>query len=255
MPTTVALAHATGFCGGVWRPVVAALPEDFETRVWDFPCHGSAPKLEHPIDWWAMGNWALRQVTGVSGPLIGVGHSMGGAALLMAEITAPGTFSELLLVEPIVFPPPFGRYEAPMAALAEKRRNHFPSRDEARANFAGKLPFSSWDRLALDGYVECGLVETDEGAELACRPLDEAEIYRAATQHGAWDLLGKVGVPVSVLAGESSATHTADFVRYLASQIPHCEFEIVPGTGHFLPMEMPELLANRIGRIGARLTS
>jgi pimeloyl-ACP methyl ester carboxylesterase len=253
MPTTVAFGHATGFCGGVWKPVVAALPDDFQALVWDFPCHGSAPKLAHPIDWWAMGDWALRKVAGIGPPLIGVGHSMGGAALLMAEIKAPGTFSELLLIEPIVLPPPFGRFESPLAAMAEKRRNQFATRDEARANFASKLPFSAWDPLALDGYIECGLVETDQGIELACRPEDEAEIYRAATQHGAWDLLKNVEVQVTVLAGESSDTHTPEFLRYLASQIPNSESDIVPGTGHFLPMELPELVAKRIGGIGARL--
>jgi pimeloyl-ACP methyl ester carboxylesterase len=254
MTTTVAFAHATGFCGGVWKPVVATLPDDFETRVWDFPCHGSAPKLEHPIDWWVMGDWALRQLAGVRGPLIGVGHSMGGAALLMVEIKAPGTFAELLLVEPIVFPPPFGRFESPLAALAEKRRNQFASREEARANFAGKAPFSAWDPLALDGYIECGLVETGEGIELACRPEDEAEIYRAATQHGAWDLLGDVEVPVHVVAGEFSETHPPEFVRSFASRVPDCEVEIVPGTGHFLPMELPGSMSKRIVRIGGRLT-
>ena len=253
MPTTVAFAHATGFCGGVWRPVVASLPNRFESLVWDFPCHGSAPKLEHPIDWWDMGTFALAQVAGRP-PLIGVGHSMGGAALLMAELKAPGTFAALLLIEPIVSPPPFQRHDGPLATLALKRKSRFESRTAAISNFADKLPFSAWNRMAFDGYIECGLIETPEGIELTCRPLDEAEIYRAATAHGVWDLLGQVAPPVRILAGASSDTHTVDFVRRLASQIPNCEYEIVPGTGHFLPMEMPEVVVEQVGRIDARLT-
>ncbi|MEX0789620.1 MAG: hypothetical protein WD178_02490, partial [Actinomycetota bacterium] len=118
-----------------------------------------------------------------------------------------------------------------------------------------KLPFSAWNRTALDGYIECGLIETSEGTELACRPSDEAAIYRAATEHGVWDLLGKVDPPVVVLAGGTSETHPVAFVRRLASQIPQCEYEIVPDTGHFLPMEMPEVVADHIKRIGAWLTS
>jgi pimeloyl-ACP methyl ester carboxylesterase len=253
MPTTVAFAHATGFCGGVWRPVVASLPKGFESLVWDFPCHGSAPKLEHPIDWWDMGTYTLAQVAGRPS-LIGVGHSMGGAALFMAELKAPGTFAALLLIEPIVFPPPFQRHDGPLSTLALKRKNRFESRTAAISNFADKLPFSAWNRLAFDGYIECGLIETPEGVELACSPLDEAEIYRAATEHGVWDLLGQVNPPVRILAGAFSDTHTSDFVRHLASQIPNCEYEIVPDTGHFLPMETPEIVAERIGRIAAELT-
>ena len=254
MPTTVAFAHATGFCGGVWRPVVASLPDGLESQVWDFPCHGSAPKLEHPIDWWDMGTFTLAQLAGAGAPVVGVGHSMGGAVMLMAEIRSPGTFAALLLIEPIVYPPPFGDYEGPQTLLATKRRNDFDSREEARANFADKLPFSAWHPAALDGYVDCGLVETAGGAELACRPADEAAIYRAATRHGVWDLLGKVESPVTILAGGDSETHNVDFVRRLASQIPTCDYEIVPDTGHFLPMEMPEVVAERIGRISAGLT-
>ena len=253
MPVTVAFAHATGFCGGVWRPVVAGLSEDFESLVWDFPCHGSAPKWGHPIDWWDLGDWTLEQVALSGSPPIGVGHSMGGAALVMAELRAPGTFAGLLLVEPIIFPPPFKRQEGPLSRRALKRRNHFESREEARANFVAKAPFSSWTPAAFEGYVECGLIDTTEGIELACRPLDEAEIYQGATGHGAWDLLDKIEVPVAILAGGSSDTHPADFVRHLASRIPHSEFEIIPGTGHFLPMEMPALVANRVAAMAARL--
>ena len=254
MPTTVAFAHATGFCCGVWRPVVASLPTGVESLVWDFPSHGSAPKAEPPIDWWDMATFTLAQVGGARKPLIGVGHSMGGAILLMAEIRAPGTFAALLLIEPIVFPPPYGEYEGPQTLLATKRRNQFNSREEARENFVDKLPFSAWHPDALDGYIDCGLIDSPDGVALACRPQDEVAMYKAATRHGVWDLLGKVDPPVTILAGGSSETHTVDFLRYLGGQIPNCEYEIIPGTGHFLPMEMPEVVADRIGRIESDLT-
>ena len=254
MPTTVAFAHATGLCGGVWRPVVASLPAGVESLVWDSPCHGSGPKLEHPIDWWDMASFTLAQLDGAGKPLIGVGHSMGGAVLLMAEIRSPGTFAALLLIEPIVFPPPFERHDGSLSTLALKRKDHFQSRAEARANFVDKLPFSAWDRLAFDGYIECGLVETPGGTDLTCRPSDEAEIYRGATEHGVWDLLGKIDPPVTVLAGSSSDTHPLAFVQHLASQIPHSDYEIVSDTSHFLPMERPEVVRDHIRRIEARLT-
>ena len=249
MLATVAFAHATGFCGGVWSPVVAGLTEGFESLAWDFPCHGSAPKWEHPIDWWDLGEWTLDQVAQAGPPRIGVGHSMGGAALVMAELKAPGTFSALLLIEPIIFPPPFERQEGPLSARALKRRDRFESREEAKENFVAKAPFSTWDRAAFEGYLECGLIDTAEGTELACRPLDEAELYQGATGHGAWALLGNLEIPVTILAGGTSETHPLDFVRLLASRIPNSDYEIVPGTGHFLPMEMPELVADRIEKL------
>jgi pimeloyl-ACP methyl ester carboxylesterase len=255
MVTAVAFAHATGFCGGVWNPVVAALRPERRVIVWDFPGHGSGPKLRHPIDWWAFGDWTMSQLAGVSHPLVGVGHSMGGAALLMAEIKAPGTFTELLLIEPIVPPPPFVRSDGPMSERALKRKSRFVSREEARANFAAKLPFSAWDSAAFEGYLACGLIDMPRATELACEPADEAEIYRTATQHGVWDLLDKVEVPTTILAGSWSDTHQPDFVRALATHISGCRVEIVPGTGHFLPMEVPLLVAKRIEQIAERLAN
>ena len=254
MPTTVALAHATGFCSGVWRPVISALPRDFTARAWDFPSHGAAPRWQPPIDWWDLAAYILDQVAGAAGPVIGVGHSMGGAAILMAEITAPGTFSELLLVEPIVFPPPYGAYDGPQVRLARKRRNSFGSRQEARDNFADKLPFSAWHPQAFEGYLDCGLIDGKEGIELACRPQDEVAIYRAATEHRVWDLLPTVEAPVTILAGEFSDTHPAAFLTETAGRIPNSHFEVVPNTGHFLPMEMPDLVADRIELAAARAT-
>ena len=252
MPPTVAFAHATGFCGGVWRPVVSALPAEFELRLWDFPSHGAAPAWPAPIDWWDLAPYILGQVAGAGTPLIGVGHSMGGAAVVMAEIRSPGTFAELVLIEPIIFPPPYGEYEGPQTLLARKRRNYFASRQEARDNFVDKPPFSVWHPAALAGYLDCGLVDNDEGTELACLPADEVAIYRAATQHRVWDLLGTVGAPVTILAGATSESHPVELVARMAGQMPNCEYEIVAGTGHLLPMEMPGLVADRIERIAAR---
>jgi pimeloyl-ACP methyl ester carboxylesterase len=226
------------------------MSDRFEALAWDFPCHGSAPKLARPIDWWSFGRYALEQVRGIPGPL-GVGHSMGGAALVMAELLAPGTFAALLLIEPILLPPPYVRTEAALALAVEKRRRDFESRQAAWENYATKPPFSTWDPDALSGYVDCGFIDTADGVTLACPPEDEAEIYRSATLHGAWDRLGEVNAPVLVIAGTASETHTTERVRALCDRFPSAGMEIVEGAGHFLPMEMPDLVVRRAERMAA----
>jgi pimeloyl-ACP methyl ester carboxylesterase len=248
--TSVAFAHATGFCGAVWRPVASELEDRLRPHVWDFPCHGAAPKLDHPIDWWTFGQAALDQAVNLSRPLIGVGHSMGGAALCMAEVLSPGTFDALVLIEPIIFPPPFARADdGPMATVAERRRRSFESRDAARDNFTSKLPFSRWHRAALEGYLDCGLIDTEAGCALACAPEDEAEIYRASTAHGVWERMSELQPPTLIMAGELSDTHPPHFVESLAARPQRSGFELVMGTGHFLPMEKPDLVVRRIQAI------
>lgn len=244
----LAFAHATGFCKEVWAPVVAELREAGEQRsivAWDAPGHGDAEAFAVPVDWWDFAKHALDVISDLSGPIVGVGHSMGGATLAMAELLVPGTFSGLILIEPVIFPPPFRRMEQfPLVEGALRRRAEFGSLEAALENFA--KPFASWDRRALDAYVRGGFRENDGRRRLKCRPEVEAETYRGATAHGLYGRLGELRVPILILAGEQSTTFTASYIAELATLIPGARHEIVAGASHFLPMERPDIVANRI---------
>ena len=59
--------------------------------------------------------------------------------------------------------------------------------------------------------------------------------------------LRAVGVPVQVLLGARSSLHDSSAVAArLAEVVPSWRVEIVPGTGHALPIEAPELVIDRI---------
>lgn len=240
----VYLAHATSFCGAVWRPVVDAL-EGVDCVSWDFAGHGSGPELSLPVDWTVFGEQVLDE-TRPGG--IGVGHSMGACALIMAQLTDPSRFEFLLLVEPVIFPGPHVRQEHRLSVIASKRRRSFESRAAARENLVAKDAFAAWDSRALDGYVECGL-KGEGPVELACDPEVEADIYRASNAHATWDRLGEVDIPILVLAGEESDTIPPKFARQQAAQFRRAGVEIVPDTGHFLPMDEPGLVAARVRRL------
>lgn len=237
------LAHATGFCGGVWRPVTEGLEAD--TVDWDFAGHGSGPLLDLPVDWAVFGEQVLDETTPGG---VGIGHSMGGAALVMAQLADPRRFEALVLIEPIIFPGPHQRLEHPMAVGALKRKTEFSSREDALANFEARSAFSSWHRAALEGYVEGGLIG-DDPVRLACDPEVEADIYRASNAHDTFERMADVEVPVLVMAGETSDTIPPDLARAQAAQFGRAGFEIVPESGHFLPMEKPELVAERATRL------
>ena len=88
------LAHATGFHGKVWTPLASHL-DGFGCYSFDERGHGdSVAPPDFEFDWTGFADDALAIVDGfgLERPYA-VGHSAGGAALLMAEAARPGTFA------------------------------------------------------------------------------------------------------------------------------------------------------------------
>ena len=78
---------------------------------------------------------------------------------------------------------------------------------------------------------------------LKCAPEIEAEFYRGAAAHGAWARLHEVACPVVLVAGEASDSHPAPFMQEMRERFGGARLEVVPGAGHFLPMERPAAVA------------
>ena len=241
------LSHATGFCKEVWGPVAAALP-GFGLVAVDQRGHGDSGSPPLPFDWWDLGRDLVTAAAEAGAPHpIGVGHSSGAAALIMAEILDPGRFSALVLIEPIVFPPPYRRYEdLPLAVAAERRRPSFPSRLAIVEAFRGRGIFARWVDEAVEAYVDGGFRESGGEWFLKCRPKVEAEWYRTATAHGVWDRLGEVACPAVVVGGADSSSHPASLLQQQADLLGDGRVEIVPGSTHFVPMEDPGAVARLV---------
>jgi pimeloyl-ACP methyl ester carboxylesterase len=253
---SLVFVHATGFCKEVSIPIVEEVISrcgPLHAVAIDQRAHGESGVPAVPFDWWDVGGDVV-ELAGRWAPVVGVGHSAGGAALLLAELTQPGLFDELVLVEPIVFPPPYGRFpDNPMATAARRRRNYFPSREFAKESWSSKPAFSGWQDRAMDAYVSGGLRPEGAGFVLKCTPSSEAEFFTAATEHRAWDRLGEVSVATTIIAGEHSTTHQEPFLGALAGRMPRAKTFVVPGTGHMVWMEQPEAVAERVAAAVARL--
>lgn len=269
----VLLAHANGFCAGLFAPLVRSLG-DRRCASYDARAHGRSNRGSADMSWEGHRDdvLAVHDALGLTRP-VGVGHSMGGAALLLAEQLRPGTFSALWLFEPIVFPSEFADVgDNAMARGALRRRSRFESREEAFANFAGKPPLSELCAECLSAYVTYGFHPADgsehtaysskhtagasaqdvgdDGAEagiiLACSPEDEAAGYRMGGRHSAWDHLGEVGCPVVVLRGNGSDPSPATMAPVIAETLPEGRLETHEELGHFGPLEQPDAMARSV---------
>ena len=249
-------AHATGFHGHVWRPVVSHLGDAVRSVVFDERGHGDTPAADAGQSWHGFAEDALAVVDelGLERPF-GVGHSAGGAALLLAELARPGTFRALWVFEPILPPTlPAGSLDVsranPLAEGARRRREVFESRQAAFDNYAGKLPFSALDPAALRAYVDFGFDDLDDGTvRLKCRRDAEAATYEMAVQHGAATRLQEIACPVVLASGGRTDTPFGpDLMEQLAERLPAGRTEPFPDLGHFGPLQDPAAIAASIRR-------
>jgi len=218
------LCHATGFCGAVFQPYLAALDSHakragltLEAYTFDFSGHGeNRDRAAEARDW---GTWCSRDVleavAGLSGaaphapgggkhptqhvhgahaaadgvPTIAIGHSMGGAAAVLAEIRAPGTFAHIVAFEPIIFPvagmrAADGFDASPLATGAERRRATWASAAAARRYLAAKPLFGAWQAAALDGYLQGGLAPAGKADIEAAEAAQSAHHHAPRSTHG-----------------------------------------------------------------------
>jgi pimeloyl-ACP methyl ester carboxylesterase len=249
----VMLAHATGFHGRCWEPLADRLAPSFRVWALDQRGHGGSGKAPdgHYDDWdrFVDDMVAVFDGLGITG-WRGLGHSLGGAVLLMAEARRPGTFSSLCCYEPVVLPTGWatavtdGPGRVRLDELAGKRRPSFPSRQAALDNYRAKPPFKAFDPAALEAYVEHGFVDCPDGTvTLACAREDEASVFRGAASSRAWQLLPEVRCPVAVLSGTDPSEPLARVAETVAKHLPRGGFRRLDGLDHFGPLVDPGRVA------------
>ena len=242
------VCHATGFHGLAYRPLAQCLEENFRVWALDFRGHGSSgPAPGEDYAWSGMGADVAACAAAIgTETLYGFGHSMGGAALLLAERSRPPMFAGLFLYEPIVLPRGF--FDAPnanpLAAGARNRREVFNSRAEALARYSGRSPLGVMRADALAAYVEGGFVDLLDGrVRLACSAETEARTFEASGGLPTEEAAG-ISVPAAVAAGTvAGVPNPGAFAPGVADALPLGRFLSFENLGHFGPLEAPGVVA------------
>src|SRR5688500_11008714 len=192
-PDHLLISHATGFHGRAYVTLASALADRFRSVAFDYRAHGDtrmppAAVERERYDWGRFAGDAVRVAPAVreraGAPLVGFGHSMGGAALLMAAHRDPSLFRAAVVFEPIVFPEELMRERLrpnPLGVGARKRRSSFASFAAALDNFGSKPPLNAFPREALEAYVLHGFAEGEDGqVHLKCTPEGEAATFEGS---------------------------------------------------------------------------
>lgn len=94
-------------------------------------------------------------------PIVGIGHSCGGAQLVHISLWNPRLFTSLVLIDPVIQPVSAeidpNATKPNLAQLSTFRREIWPSRQEAGDSFARSKFYQGWDSRVLDRWVQYGL--------------------------------------------------------------------------------------------------
>lgn len=122
-------------------------------------------------------------------PLIGIGHSFGGAAIVNAALSSPRLFTAVVLLDPVIsrFSTTPGDVKNSPGAMSLQRRHVWPSRDVAAQSFKKSPFYQTWDDRVLKLWLEYGLVpatttDTPAGDAQKATSTDEA-VTLATTKH------------------------------------------------------------------------
>ena len=158
-------------------------------------------------------------------------------------------FKSLWLFEPIVIPtgPLADKLSRgnDLATLARKRKERFPSREDAFQRYASRPPFSTVDPDALRSYVNYGFDDHRDGdVILKCSGEVEAQVFENSST-GLFDSLSEVKVE-SKIAGSTDQQGPALLASDIAEALPNGTYEKFGGMTHFAPMEDPKRIAASI---------
>ncbi|RLN56842.1 hypothetical protein BBJ29_006407 [Phytophthora kernoviae] len=283
---TLLFAHANGFCKQVWDPVIRRMKsspllqgavdryvtydqpfqganrdESVPSQVYHKDDDPKSPRVKHPLNDWPeiSVDAVLKQVQQIQvtadrarRPLIGIGHSMGAAAMWATEARHPGTFDGLILFEPI-----YGEVDAVFEKKADflvsitlARENKWPSLDAAASHFNKWENFASWDREVLAQWVKGGVVfdEEQKAAVLACHPHVEAAVYSGGRLCLTESELAAPCCPISFHSGDCTKLFDTNLFESLATQFPsiYKTNNPLPNTSHLMLFEDPEASTNAI---------
>lgn len=260
---TVVLAHATGFHARCWDQVIGHLDPCHIIAV-DQRGHGrsQSTKLE---SWHVFGDdlVALMHAMDVRNA-IGVGHSMGGHAMVQAAAKDNTLFSQLLLIDPVIMPPE--RYANPSDTMigspedhpTSRRRSQFNSVEDMVQRFAEREPYSIFQPAAFHDYCEYGLLadaESDDGSlRLACQPIFEASVYMTSlSMPEILDMPAKIDIPVTVLRAMLPPAERDIMTFKYSPTWPDLAASFSQGKDihredrtHFMPLEDPTMVAGLI---------
>ncbi|KAI7885233.1 alpha/beta-hydrolase [Lichtheimia hyalospora FSU 10163] len=251
-------SHANGFCKEMMHPLMRrfatqlrSLPA-FQHTTFDFYAWDARNQ-----DGWLDNAMDTVQVIKEMGlkknydKVIGVGHSFGGSAMIIAEFFFPHIFDGLCILEAVIakqFVPFKIRSNFPAIKTTLKRRDTWPNREECFKSLSGRPFWRDLHPEVLQNFVQYALYDTQEGTvKLKCPKEEEHLVYLAGAYGSpvAFNSLKSVTVPVHMVHGDKSTFTDASTAKDIKALSHHVSSAVLDGS-HMIPVEKPDALVPEI---------
>jgi 2-succinyl-6-hydroxy-2,4-cyclohexadiene-1-carboxylate synthase len=237
----VVLLHGFTGSSASWGPVLPGLAERYRVVAVDLLGHGESDAPDDP------GRYAMPRVAADIAALLdhlGVerahlaGYSMGGRLALYLALASPERWRSLILES-----------SSPGLATAEERAGRVASDEELAAfiEAEGMAAFvDNWERLPLFASQEmlpAAVRAQQRWQRLQNRPAGLAGSLRGmgtGVQPALWGRLPELALPALLLAGALDKKFVA-IAQKMARLIPGATLAMVPGAGHTIHLEQPEM--------------
>jgi pimeloyl-ACP methyl ester carboxylesterase len=257
----VVMANGLGGSLRAWAPFLARFAPGHRVVAFDYrglyrsgppPAPDAVTIHDHAADLLAVLRWAGPE------PAVVIAWSMGVQVAVEAALAEPDRVAGLVLVA--------GAPGDPLAGVLHHPLSRVLIPPATRAVEVGAGPFGAAVRLLAASrggphlLRRLGMVAptcdldtfhalAGEFARLDWRLY--MRTIRAMGRHDAWPRLGEVTVPTLVVGGTRDLFLPATALRALTAAIPDAELLVIEGATHYLPLEFPELLDDRIRRFEA----
>ena len=219
--------HGAGRTPASWGPQLARFEGALAVAL---PGHPDGAPL---LGTQAMAEWVIAEVEEVPGPMVMVGHSLGGAVALEIALARPDLVAGLVLVST------GARLPVPDEAIARIDADF-----EAEC---ARMVEASWL------YHEPDLIRRGTNSVISMGPESLRADYLSARDHDLRGKLGAIDVPAMVMSGESDPLVPTWLSEELADELSGATLAIIAETAHVPQLERPDMIDLLIAAFLARI--